>query len=393
MSTRIRARRWRSQAAAASACLVLAACTTAGGAGPDGVAATPESEASIRVTAEGAREWSPNRPIVVTAKLGTLTSVTIRDEEGRKLPGRFSDHKQRWASNAAPLPFDTRYTVEARAVDAEGLATRTRTTLRTVKPKNLAYTGISPIGASTVGVGMPIIVTFDQPVTRKQVAERRLKVTTAPQQVGGWYWVNDQMVRWRPKTFWRPGTDVSVRTQLAGVELGKGVWGDDNDLARFTVGDALISTVDIGEHTMTVTRNGDVIRTVPITTGKSGWDTRIGTKVIISKQREVVMDAATIDVDENDPEYYRLDVEYAMRLTWSGEYLHAAPWSVESQGEANVSHGCTGMSNENASWFYNMSKPGDVVKYVNGTRTMEPWNGYTDWNMSWAEWQQGSALS
>ena len=92
------------------------------------------------------------------------------------------------------------------------------------------------------------------------------------------------------------------------------------------------------------------------------------------------MDAASIDVDEGDPEYYRLDVEYAMRVTWSGEYLHAAPWSVSSQGDENVSHGCTGMSDEAASWFYNNSKIGDVVNYVNGNRSMEPWNGYTDWN-------------
>lgn len=380
-------------AAGASAGLLLAACTTAGAGGPSGVAATPESVASIRISAEGERDWTPTRPIVVTVKRGTLTEVVVRDEEGRKVPGGFSNRKQRWASDASPLPFNTRYTVEARAVDAEGLSTRSRSTLRTVKPQRMAYTGISPSSAATVGVGMPIIVTFDQPVARKAVAERRLKVTTAPQQVGGWYWVNDQMVRWRPKEYWRPGTDVTVRTQLAGVELGKGVWGDDNDLARFSVGDAMVSTVDIGNHTMTVTRNGEVIRKMPITTGKDGWDTRIGTKVIISKQREVVMDAATLDVDENDPEYYRLDVEYAMRLTWSGEYLHAAPWSVQSQGEDNVSHGCTGMSTENASWFYSMTLPGDVVNYVNGTRTMEPWNGYTDWNMSWQEWKQGSALS
>lgn len=370
---------------------MLAACTTAGAGGPAGVAATPESVASIRISAEGERDWNPRRPIVVTVKRGTLTDVVVRDERGRKVPGGFSDRKQRWASDAAPLPFNTRYTVEARAVDAEGLSTRSRSTLRTVKPQRMAYTGISPSG--TVGVGMPIIVTFDQPVARKAVAERRLKVTTAPQQVGGWYWVNDQMVRWRPKEYWRPGTDVTVRTQLAGVELGQGVWGDDNDVARFSVGDAMISTVDIGNHTMTVTRNGEVIRKMPITTGKDGWDTRIGTKVIISKQREVVMDAATLDVDENDPEYYRLDVEYAMRLTWSGEYVHAAPWSVRSQGEDNVSHGCTGMSTQNASWFYSMTLPGDVVNYVNGTRTMEAWNGYTDWNMSWQEWKQGSALS
>jgi lipoprotein-anchoring transpeptidase ErfK/SrfK len=200
------------------------------------------------------------------------------------------------------------------------------------------------------------------------------------------------MVRWRPKTYWRPGTDVMARSKLEGVNLGGGVWGDDDDLTRFTVGAATISTVDIGKHTMTVEQGGEVIRKIPVTTGKAGWDTRVGTKVIISKQREVVMDAATLDVDESDPEYYRLDVEYAMRLTWSGEYVHAAPWSVDSQGDDNVSHGCTGMSMADAAWFYNLSKPGDVITYVNGSRQPEPWNGYTDWNLSWDQWQKGSAL-
>lgn len=383
----------RAQVASASACLVLAACSTAGAGGQQGVSATPESQATIVVAADGARSWSPNRPITVRAQHGSLTDVAVRDARGRKVPGSFTDHRHRWVSDAAPLPFDTRFTVQARAVDAGGLATRTRTSLRTVKPEHRAYTGITPSSGSLVGVGMPIIVTFDQPVARRAVAERRLEVTTSPSQTGSWYWANDQMVRWRPRTYWRPGTDVTVRTRLSGVDLGKDVWGDDDDFAHFTVGAAMISTVDIGKHTMTVTRDGQVLRTVPVTTGKAGWDTRVGTKVIISKQREVVMDAATIDVGENDPEYYRLDVEYAMRLTWSGEYLHAAPWSVDSQGEDNVSHGCTGMSTQNASWFYNLAKPGDVVTFVDGTRPMEPWNGYTDWNLSWQQWQQGSALS
>jgi len=110
------------------------------------------------------------------------------------------------------------------------------------------------------------------------------------------------------------------------------------------VGSETISTVDIAKHMMVVKRGNEVLRRIPVTTGKPGWDTRVGTKVIMSKSRNVVMDAASIDVDPSDPEYYRLDVEYAMRVTWSGEYLHAAPWSESSQGEENVSHGCTGMS-------------------------------------------------
>jgi lipoprotein-anchoring transpeptidase ErfK/SrfK len=282
--------------------------------------------------------------------------------------------------------------VSAQAVDAEGRTTTVRAAFRTERPEQLVHTTVLPADGQVVGVGMPIAVTFDSPVPRRAVVERLLRVDTKPAVLGGWYWVSDQQVRWRPREYWRPGTEVTVKTALDGVHLGQGVWGDDEDRVHFTVGDAVISTVDIADHTMTVRRNGEVIREVPVTTGKPGWDTRNGIKVIISKDREVVMDAATIDVDKQDPEYYRLDVEYAMRVTWSGEYLHAAPWSVSSQGEDNVSHGCTGMSNANASWYYNLSKPGDVVEYVNGVRALEAWNGYTDWNMPWQQWRAGSAL-
>jgi lipoprotein-anchoring transpeptidase ErfK/SrfK len=200
-------------------------------------------------------------------------------------------------------------------------------------------------------------------------------------------------VRWRPREYWQAGTQVVVRSELDGVYLGRKVWGADDDRVRFTVGDAMIATVDIKRFTMKVERNGTVIRRMPVTNGKPGWDTRNGVKVIMSKSREVVMDAATIDVSPDDPEYYRLDVEYAMRLTWSGEYVHAAPWSVSQQGRANVSHGCTGMSMRNAAWYYGVTQVGDIVQYVNGSRPMEPWNGHTDWTMSWRDWKAGSALS
>ncbi len=372
--------------------LGLAACTTAGAQG-ERPASPPESRAVIAVPAAKERAWGPTRPIVVKAEQGTLTSVVVRDERGRKVAGDFADRKTVWRSDEAPLAYDTRYLIKAAAQDSDGVGTRTSSWLRTVKPKRTAYTTVTPYGGGVVGVGMPVVMTFDQPVQRKAAVERQLSVSTKPATLGGWYWVNDQMVRWRPKEYWRPGTDVTVRTRLEGVNLGQGVWGDDDDLTRFSIGASTVSTVDIGRHTMVVEQNGEVIRKLPITTGKPGWDTRVGTKVIISKEREVVMDAATLDVSESDPEYYRLDVEYAMRLTWSGEYVHAAPWSVDSQGEENVSHGCTGMSLADAGWFYNLSKPGDVITYVNGSRQPEDWNGYTDWNMSWSEWKSGSALS
>lgn len=352
----------------------------------------PTSSAQIDIRAAGAKSWDPSRPIVVEATDGELTKVEVLDRKGHSIKGKFTADRSGWHSTRDLLAYNARYTVKVKAVDPTGLPNRDAASFRTVEPKRVMYSSITPYSRQEVGVGMPIIVTFDEPVADRRTAERRLSVVTSRPTVGAWHWANDQMVRWRPREYWRPGTDVVVRSDLAGVDLGEGTWGNDDDRVKFSVGSSMTSTVDIANHQMVVKRNGEVIRRIPVTTGKAGWDTRNGIKVIMSKEREVVMDAATLDVDEGDPEYYRLDVEYAMRLTWSGEYLHAAPWSVSDQGSANVSHGCTGMSMEDAMWLYNMSKPGDVVEYINGTRSMEPWNGYTDWTVSWRDWKAGSAL-
>jgi lipoprotein-anchoring transpeptidase ErfK/SrfK len=370
----------------------LAACSVAGALSEGGSPGPGVAQAVIAIRPDGERSWHPDRPVIVSVTNGRLTDIQVVDRQGRSVRGRtLADHTV-WRSTAPLLRFDTHYRVRAVAVDAAGKSTRVSSSFRTEKPVHRVHVGIQPVDGQVVGVGMPVIVSFDAPVANHAVAERRLTVQTSPAVKGGWYWVGDQQVRWRPRDYWEPGTKVDVRADLAGIRLGPGTWGDENEHVAFEVGDSMVSTVDIADHTMTVRRNGEVVRTVPVTTGKPGWDTRNGIKVIISKDRQVVMDAATIDVDKNDPEYYRLDVEYAMRVTWSGEYLHAAPWSVSSQGKENVSHGCTGMSLEDAAWFYNLSKPGDVVVFVNGTRPLEPWNGWTDWNMPWDQWRAGSAL-
>jgi lipoprotein-anchoring transpeptidase ErfK/SrfK len=155
----------------------------------------------------------------------------------------------------------------------------------------------------------------------------------------------------------------------------------------------MVSTVDVARHTLTVRRNGKVQRVIPVSTGKDGFLTRNGIKVVLEKHTMKVMDASTIGIGKSDPEYYRLEVPYALRVTWSGEFVHAAPWSVGSQGRANVSHGCVGMSMSNAIWLFNQTHIGDIVRVVNSPRTLEPGNGYTDWNVPWSTWLRGSALT
>jgi lipoprotein-anchoring transpeptidase ErfK/SrfK len=256
-----------------------------------------------------------------------------------------------------------------------------------------AFASVAPLNGETVGVGMPVIVTFDASVTDHAALERHMKVTSTPAQAGSWYWVNDREVHWRPATYWQPGTDVKVDLDINSVPAGEGVYGQASRVIDFNVGNSHVYKVNAQTHQMQVYSNGSLLRTIPITTGQEGFVTRYGTKVIMEKFRERTMDAETTGISKDDPNYYRVEgVEYAMRLTYSGEFIHAAPWSVGSQGRANVSHGCTGMSTENAAWLYAMSIRGDVVEYVGTDRPMTFSNGWGDWNLSFADYKAGSAL-
>ncbi len=253
---------------------------------------------------------------------------------------------------------------------------------------------MAPLQDETVGVGMPVIVTFDVPVTDKASIEKHLSVTSSPRQPGAWHWISDNEVHWRPRTYWKAGTDVSVDVDINSVPAGAGIYGQESRHVDFHVGDAHVYKVNAQTHQMQVFSNGKLLRTIPITTGKAGFTTRSGTKVIIEKFETKRMNSETVGIGKNNPDYYDIDdVKYAMRLTYSGEFIHAAPWSVGSQGYANVSHGCTGMSTDNAKWLYDMTIRGDVVQYTGTDRPMTLTNGYGDWNESFADYRSGSALS
>jgi len=186
---------------------------------------------------------------------------------------------------------------------------------------------------------------------------------------------------------------VSVDLDINSIPAGAGIYGQENRHLDFHVGDANVYKVNAQTHQMRVFQNGSLLRTIPITTGKAGFTTRSGTKVIIEKFETKHMRSETVGIAEGSPEFYDIDdVQYAMRLTYSGEFIHAAPWSVASQGFENVSHGCTGMSTANAQWLYNMTRRGDVVEYTGTDRPMTLDNGFGDWNASFADYASASAL-
>ena len=387
-------------AALVSSLALLTGCTsTPSASGPAAQAAVDAgdapkvSAATIDVTPASASVDVPvDQPVTVTAAAGKLTAVTLTDQKDRTLAGAMSADGASWTSTD-PLRIADHYRLVAAAVDSDGVTAERSAFFATVAPRKVLETSISPLGGQSVGVGMPIIVRFNTTVRDRAAVEQALTVTSSKPAEGAWSWVSDTEVHYRPKEFWPAYSDVKLDVSLKNVNAGKGVWGMANRTVKFHTGSSMVSVVDVDRHTLTVYRNGKKTRVIPVTTGKAEFLTRNGIKVILEKHTMKIMDSTTVGIPKSSPEYYRLEVPYAMRVTWSGEFVHAAPWSTGDQGRDNVSHGCVGMSMSNAIWLFNQSTVGDIVKVVGSSRPLEPGNGYTDWNVSWSDWLAGSALA
>ncbi len=242
---------------------------------------------------------------------------------------------------------------------------------------------------STYGVGMPIVVTLNHPIAPAQRAvEKRLVVTTDNGTTGAWHWFSDTSVHWRPgpATYWPAHTKVTLAVNFAGLDAGNGVWGVNGRTVDFSIGDSHVSTVDSLAHTMTVATNGVVVNTIPVSTGRDKYPTKAGIHVVSDKAPSVTMDSATVGIPRNSPDGYYETVLWATRISNSGEFVHAAPWSVGDQGSDNVSHGCVNVSTADGEWFFNYSQIGDVVDVINTPDTLAPDNGYGDWQLPWSQW-------
>ncbi len=332
-------------------------------------------------------------PLRIRATAGTLTGVTLTTAGGAKLHGDLGDGRWELTSRLEP---GTNYVARARAERSDGEVVSKMVKFRTeeLMLDQQTYPSVAPLAGETVGVGMPVIVSFDVPVTDKASFEQHMSVTSTPAQPGAWHWLSDNEAHWRPRSYWQAGTDVSVDVDVNSVPAGNGIYGQESRRVDFHVGAANVYKVNAQTHQMQVFANGSLLRTLPVTMGKPGFTTRSGTKVIMEKFAVKRMNSETVGIASGDPEAYDIDdVQWAMRVTYSGEFIHAAPWSVGSQGHANVSHGCTGLSTADAGWLYSMTKRGDVVEYTGTDTYMSLDNGYGDWNLPFKEYRAGSALS
>ncbi|EWT02250.1 hypothetical protein N865_06570 [Intrasporangium oryzae NRRL B-24470] len=371
--------------------------STAGTAGGSATP-TPATEQIAWVTnpADQARNVAVDTRVTASTEKGTLTDASLSyvSKKGNTVKVEGWLESGTWTASDLLEP-GVKYTLTLTGKDATGAETTTKRTFRTaaLTLNDQIYVKVSPGDGATVGVGMPVIVTFDLPVVDKASFEKHMKVTSEPAQEGSWYWLSSREAHWRPKTYWQPGTKVHVAANLNGIPAGGGRYGQMSRTSDFTIGRSVIAKVNLKTDMMDVFINGSKVKTFPITGGRPGFETRSGVKVIMERYTNFTMKAETIGLKPNDPNYYAdTTVKYALRLTNSGEFLHTAPWSVAQQGHSNVSHGCTGMSEPTGDWVWANMRIGDVVETTGTNRPMTMGNGYADWNLSWQAFQQGSAL-
>ena len=376
--------------AAGPAALILLASACSGGSAPAGSTGThrPAATASggaARLSispANGTRNAATDKGITVTASHGRIGHVTAT-AGGQPVPGVLSRDGTVWHSQWA-LGVSRHYTVTATAADPGGTAITARSSFRTLTPGQTFQTQIFEGLNQTYGVGMPIKLTFSQPVASQYRAgvERSLQITTSKPVTGAWDWQSSTQLDFRPQTYWPSGTTVSFTGHLDGVPAAAGVYGDHTLTQSFRIGPSLIVVASTAAHYMSVFYNGHRLYHWAISTGRPGDDTPNGTYLTIEKGNPVDMVGPG----------YNIEVPWSVRFTWSGDYLHDAYWSTGEQGFTNVSHGCVNMAPAHAETYYKMAVPGDPVTVAGSPRGGVWGNGWTDWFLSWNQLVAGSAL-
>jgi lipoprotein-anchoring transpeptidase ErfK/SrfK len=373
---------------------VLTGCTSGSG-HPDAAPASPSPAAApptVSLTpATGGKDVPVSAEITAAATNGQVTEVTLTDDKGATVPLTMRADGSSWVP-ATPLAYERTYTAQATVAGAAGLTATQATTFSTMsRPARTIDSTLYFAAGQTYGVAMPITLNFAEAVpeaARAQV-QKRLFVTTDPPQPGAWHWLaTGTEVFYRAPDYWQPGTTISVRTALEGLPMGGDLYGDADRTATSKISDSSVFLdVDNATKQMTVTVNGAVTRTIPVSMGKPGTPTSSGKMVIMEK-----FDWTTFDT-RNDPQGgYVVTVANAQRLTWGGEFIHAAPWSVGDQGHSNVSHGCTNVSDEASAYLMNVTHVGDQVTIKGTEVALDMGNGWTAWNLDWADFVKGSAL-
>jgi lipoprotein-anchoring transpeptidase ErfK/SrfK len=407
-------------AVTAVAALVLSSCTAkkldstsgrpAGSGSATPTSATPSptptlSPAVVTVSAAaGAKDVSPVTPVKVAVTNGQLSMVSLLNTEGRQVKGAVSADKTTWSSSE-PLGYGKTYKLSATAMNADGVATHKSSSFTTVQPNNYTMPYIQtaaggPIANGAVfGVGQVVRIHFDEPIPNRKAAQQALGVTTSPAQLGAFSWLSDQDVYWRTKSYLKSGTTVTIKAAAYGKNFGGGLYGQADASASFKVGAKHVSIADDNTKLIKVYSNDKLVKTIPTSmgrhtsipgdTGPIDLRTNSGPHVVVGGETNINMNSASFGLSKG-ANAYKTIVPVGVRISYDGEYIHWADWSVWAQGNTDTSHGCLNVSPDNSWWFYHWSQPGDIVDVRNTGRPLAVWNsGY--WVESWKDWVAGGA--
>jgi lipoprotein-anchoring transpeptidase ErfK/SrfK len=363
-------------------------------AGADGpVTESADVPISLAITpAAGKTEVPVSAEIGVKVSGGKVTTVTLKDAAGTPVAGTLREDGSAWVPSK-PLKTKQRYAASVVATADNGQTKSATTSFTTMgAPARKTGTGLYLFDNKTYGVAMPVVVEFSPGIKKadRAAVQKRMFVQTDPPQPGVWAWTSaGTQAYYRGPEFWQTGTKLTVRIAVGGLPTGGGRYGDRDRSATAKIGRNFMMRVDNATKKMTVLENGKTIRTLPVSLGKKSTPSDSGTMVVMDKLAQTIFDTTA---ELGPVEGYRTEIQYAQRLTWSGQYIHSAPWSVGDQGRRNVSHGCVNVSPSNARWLFGKTLVGDPV-VVKGTEVkLAHGDGWTPWNLSWKEFIKGSAL-
>ena len=337
----------------------------------------------------------PDTPVTVTMSSGSISSVAVVAGSS-DVPGTLSPDQTKWTSNGGLQPSTT-YTVTATVEGPGGVTAQKTASFTTVTPVAKVTLTLFPYGGTTVGVGEPIIVHFNHAVSTADAQQSVLShftITESNPVAGGWHWFSPYELHFRPQNFWPTGEQVSVSSDLDGWNAGGGRWGSGKVTANFVIGDSHVAVANLSSDRMTVSVNGAIISTYPISGGRDQYPTMGGTHIVMDKSLVVHMVSSTVGIPVNSPNGYDEFVYNDVHISDSGEYVHDAPWSVGAQGRTNVSHGCINLGPNDSLAFYNFSRVGDVVEVVGSPRPpVAGDHGVMDWTTDWSQWTPGTVVS
>jgi lipoprotein-anchoring transpeptidase ErfK/SrfK len=382
----------------------VAGCSAAAGASTDAVWTKP-SAAPIVLTVSPAADTanvSPSEPVVVSASGGKLQSVSVT-AGGKPLDGSMDPDGKTWRSTGA-LGYGATYTVTAALVDSLGSPVQKTSNFTTMKPTKTvsvafqanALTSLKTGG--TYGVGQIVAVHFSKAITDKAAAEKAIVVEATPAVEGKFFWLDKQTVHWRPEKYWAKGTKINVTVNAVGVDFGGGLYGASNASTNFSIGRSLVAVADNNAHYTKVYVDGALVRNMACSMGKGGYTkaadghqihfwTQNGVHVVLNKAQNVEMDSASYGItNKSDPNFYDENVTLCTRISYSGEFLHAAPWNMADHGKRNSSHGCVNLSIADAQWVYDNFMIGDVVQVTNSPKPLPVSDGLGDWNAPWTSY-------